>query len=301
MTRRSELGEFLRTCRANLSPDAAGIDATTSGRRVRGLRREEVAQLAGVSVDYYTRLEQGRHASPSEAVIDALARALQLDAANRAHLADLAQTVHRPADRPQVQRVRPAVHQMLDALVDQPAFVLGRRTDVLASNPLARALIADWNAMPARDRNYIRWMFLNPAARELHLDWATVAAEVVGTLRLDAGRHPDDPLLNQLVGELTIKSAEFRNWWNDHRVHQRTHGTKRLHHPAVGPITIHYEALALPGDAEQTLFIYTTDAGSTSYDNMRLLASWTSTRPTPPPAADAQSERTPEGNRPHDH
>jgi transcriptional regulator with XRE-family HTH domain len=299
---RNELGEFLRRCRANVSPDAVGLHVTAPGRRVRGLRREEVAQLAGVSVDYYTRLEQGRHTSPSESVVDALARALELDAAGRAHLADLAQAGHRPAERPQVQRVRPAVHQMLNSLIDQPAFVLGRRTDVLASNPLANALITDWNAKPARERNYIRWMFLDPAARDIHLDWNSVAADVVGTLRLDAGRHPDDVLLNQLVGELTIKSPEFRTWWNDHRVHERTHGTKRLQHPAVGPITIHYEALALPGDTDQTLFIYTTEPGSTSEDNLRLLASWyadqrttrrssthTSASPQKPPATPRKS------------
>jgi transcriptional regulator with XRE-family HTH domain len=280
MSGRSDLGDFLRTSRAGVSPDAVGLDGSGPGRRVRGLRREEVAQLAGVSVDYLTRLEQGRHTSPSEAVVDALARALQLDAAGRAHLADLARSGPRRAERPQVQRVRPAVHQMLDALVDQPAFVLGRRTDVLAANSLARALITDWQAMPARERNYLRWMFLDPAARALHLDWEAVAAEVVGTLRLDAGRHPDDPLLNQLVGELTIKSPEFRAWWTNHRVHQRTHGSKRLQHPTVGPITIHYEALALPGDSDQTLFIYTTEPGSTSHDNVRLLASWSADQRT---------------------
>jgi transcriptional regulator with XRE-family HTH domain len=300
--RSTELGEFLRARRAAVSPDAVGLDGSGPGRRVRGLRREEVAQLAGVSVDYLTRLEQGRHTSPSDAVVDALARALLLDDAGRAHLIDLVRSGHQPPERPHGQRVRPAVHQMLDALIDQPAFVLGRRTDVLASNALARALITDWNAKPAPERNYVRWMFLDPAAREVHLDWATVAADVVGTLRLDAGRHRDDPLLNQLVGELTINSPEFRNWWNDHRVHQRTHGSKRLHHPAVGPITIHYEALALPGDDDQTMFVYTTEPGSTSHDNLRLLASWsadltsathgpdnaatpTDTRPAAPPRA----------------
>jgi transcriptional regulator with XRE-family HTH domain len=293
MTARSELGEFLRACRAAVSPQDAGVPATAPGRRVRGLRREEVAHLAGVSVDYYTRLEQGRHASPSESVVDALARALHLDAAAHAHLADLARTgLHRP-ERPQVQRVRPAVHQMLDALLDQPAFVLGRRTDVLAANALARALATDWQAMPARDRNYTRWIVLDPAARELHLDWHAVAADVVGTLRLDAGRHPDDPLLNQLVGELTIKSPEFRGWWNDHRVHQRTHGIKRLQHPVVGPITIHYEALALPGDSDQTLFIYTTEPGSTSHDNLRLLASWAAGHQASSPAPSMPPESSP--------
>lgn len=149
--------------------------------------------------------------------------------------------------------------------------------------------------MPARHRNYTRWMLLDPAAREAYEDWAAVAAEVVGTLRLDAGRHPDDPLLTELVGELTIKSPEFRAWWDDHRVHQRTHGTKRMRHPAVGPVTIHYEALALPGDPDQTVFVYTTRPGSTSSDSMRLLASWAARRggpaAAPPPVPGAAPAR----------
>jgi transcriptional regulator with XRE-family HTH domain len=271
---RNELGEFLRASRSRVSPADAGL-ADTRGRRVPGLRREEVAQLAGVSVDYYTRLEQGRHTSPSPSVIEAIARALHLDQGARAHLLDLSQRAGHHASEPaQVQRVRPAVHAMLDSLVDHPAFVLGRRTDVLAANPLARALITDFDAIPAPQRNYTRWILLDPQAREVYEDWQSVAADVVGTLRLDAGRHPDDPLLNRLVGELTIKSPEFRKWWDDHRVHQRTHGTKRMRHPDVGPITIHYESMTLPGDPDQTLFVYTTEAGSASADNLRLLGSW---------------------------
>jgi hypothetical protein len=224
-----------------------------------------------VSADYYTRLEQGRHATPSEAVLDALARVFRLDAAGRAHLADLARPVRRRAEEPPPQRVRPAMHQMIASMTDQPAFVIGRRTDVLASNALARALLTDWTRLPPKHRNYARWVFLDPAAREAFLDWPTVAAEVVGTLRLYAGRNPDDARLTELVGELAIKSAEFRTWWNDLQVHERTYGTKRMIHPAVGPITIRYEALALPGDEEQTLFVYTTDPGSSSHDNLRLL------------------------------
>jgi transcriptional regulator with XRE-family HTH domain len=278
---RNELGEFLRARRTHVTPDMVGLELDALGRRVPGLRREEVAQLAGVSVDYYTRLEQGRHVNPSAAVIDAVARALALDDAGRAHLIDLARPARRAVEPPKVQRVRAAVHQMVASFADHPAFVLGRRTDVLAVNPLARALITDWSAMPSRERNYTRWMILDPAAREVHLDWEKVAAEVVGTLRLDAGRHPDDPLLNELVGELTIKSPEFRGWWSDHRVHVRTHGTKRMQHPMVGPITINYEAFALPGDPDQTLFIYTTDPGSRSEENLRLLASWISQQPAP--------------------
>ncbi|WP_460492156.1 helix-turn-helix transcriptional regulator [Dactylosporangium cerinum] len=274
MAGQADLGDFLRKCRADMTPEAAGIASYPGepGRRVRGLRREEVAQLAGVSVDYYTRLEQGRHASPSAAVLDALSRVFQLEPAARAHLADLARPARHRATQLPVQRVRPAMQQLIASMVDHPAFIVGRRTDVLAANPLARALLTDWPNLPVRQRNYTRWVFLDPAAREAFVNWSTVAAEVVGTLRLYAGRFPDDTQLNELVGELTIKSPEFRSWWNGHRVHERTHGTKHMRHPAVGPITVRYEALALPGDEEQTLFIYSTDPGSPSHDNMRLLA-----------------------------
>ncbi|NHC43946.1 helix-turn-helix transcriptional regulator [Motilibacter aurantiacus] len=289
----SELGEFLRACRADVTPESVGLDGGQA-RRVRGLRREEVALLAGVSVDYYTRLEQGRHASPSESVVEAIARALGLDDAARAHLANLASRVRRPAERPSAQRVRPAVAQLLRSFVDHPAFVVGRRTDILASNALARALLTDWDRKPARERNYTRWMVLDPEARARYADWEAVTAEVVGTLRLDAGRHPDDPLLNELVGELTIKSPEFRRWWGDNRVHQRTHGTKRMRHPEIGDITIIYEALALPGDADQTLFVYTAAPGSRSADNLRLLASWAAQR-----RAGASPERSDSSDVPH--
>jgi len=276
MAGRTDLGDFLRKCRANITPEAVGLPGYTgqSGRRVRGLRREEVAQLAGVSVDYYTRLEQGRHSSPSEAVLDALARVFHLDAAARAHLVDLARPTRHAIKQLSAQRVRPAMHQLITSMVDHPALILGRRTDVLASNTLARALLTDWTRLPPRQRNYTRWVFLDPAARQAFLDWPTVAADVVGTLRLYAGRFPDDPQLNELVGELTIKNPQFRTWWNGHQVHERTHGTKHMRHPAVGPITLQYEALVLPGDEEQTLFIYTTAPGSPSHDNLRLLGLW---------------------------
>ncbi|GAA3594570.1 helix-turn-helix transcriptional regulator [Kineosporia mesophila] len=270
MAARTDLGEFLRTCRSGLSPEEAGLGASLSPRRVRGLRREEVAQLAGVSVDYYTRLEQGRHNSPSEAVVEALARALQLDDASRAHLIDLARPARGSSAGP-AQRVRPALLQMMASMVDHPVLILGRRTDVLAANTLATALFTDWRRLPARERNYTRWVLLDPVARERFTEWDTVAADAVGTLRLDAGRHPDDRALNDLVGELTNKSAPFRAAWGDHRVHERTFGIKRLTHPEVGPITLHFEALTLPGDAGQTMFVYSTDPGSSSADNLRLL------------------------------
>ncbi|WP_229075918.1 helix-turn-helix transcriptional regulator [Actinoplanes sp. DH11] len=273
MAANTDLSGFLRTCRANTNPETAGVGApdTAAGRRVRGLRREEVAHLAGVSVDYYTRLEQGRHSTPSDAVVDALARVFQLEPAARAHLADLARPARHRTRKTPPQRVRPAMQQMIASMTEHPALILGRRTDVLAANPLARALLTDWTRLPARDRNYTRWIFLDPYARTAFLDWPSVAADVVGTLRLYAGRNPDDVRLSELVGELTIKSSEFRTWWNSHKVHERTHGTKHMTHPAVGPITLRYEALALPGDEDQTLFLYTADPGSASQENLRLL------------------------------
>src|SRR5689334_19400461 len=256
MAANTDLSDFLRTCRAHTTPETAGIVAphTATARRVRGLRREEVAHLAGVSVDYYTRLEQGRHSTPSDAVVDALARVFQLEPAGRAHLADLARPARRRAKQKPPQRVRPAMQQMIASMTDHPALILGRRTDVLAANPLARALLTDWTRLPARERNYTRWIFLDADARAAFLDWPSVAADVAGTLRLYAGRNPDDTRLSELVGELTIKSPEFRTAWNSHKVHERTHGAKRMTHPAVGAITLRYEALALPGDEDQTLF-----------------------------------------------
>lgn len=270
--RMTDLGDFLRRCRAELTPEQAGVRGSPTARRVTGLRREEVAQLAGVSADYYTRLEQGRHSTPSAAVIDALARVFKLDPAARAHLADLARPVRRRADQPKAQRARPAMHQLIASMTEHPALILGRRTDVLASNALARALLTDWTRLPPAQRNYTRWIFLDPAAREAFVDWPAVATEVVGTLRLYTGRNPDDERLTALVDELTIKSADFRTWWSAHQVHERTHGVKEMAHPAVGKITLHYEAMALPGDPEQTLFLYHADPGSPSADNLRLLA-----------------------------
>ncbi|NAZ85427.1 helix-turn-helix transcriptional regulator [Kineococcus indalonis] len=273
-----DLGAFLRACRAGTEPESVGL-TPGPGRRVRGLRREEVAQLAGLSVDYYTRLEQGRHTSPSESVVEALVAAMDLDAAAAAHLRDLARPPRRGAEKPSVQRVRPAVHQLLGSLTEHPALVLGRRTDVLASNRLAAELMTDFDALPARRRNYVRWLLLDPAAREVFPDWRTVSAQAVGTLRLDAGRHPADALLEQLVGELTLNSEEFTRWWTERNVHQRTHGRKRFHHHLVGELALDFEALSLPGDADQTLFVYSAESGSASHERLMVLASWVAESP----------------------
>lgn len=270
-----ELADFLRRARAGIDPTRAGLPPGARVRRVAGLRREEVALLAGVSADYYTKLEQGRRITPTPAVVDAVARALDLDPAGLAHLRDL---VGAPARArrvtPTVQRLRPGLRQLLDALEAQPALVLGRRTDVLAANRLASALFADFDAVPPRERNYVRWLLQDDAVRSLFVDWEVQARAAVESLRLDLGRHPGDPLGEELVSDLTARSPHFGRWWDEHGVHQRTHGTKRLHHPLAGDLTVDFETLTLPGDADQTLFLYSTEPGSPSRQAMDLLANW---------------------------
>lgn len=275
-----ELADFLKRARAAVDPARAGLPADGRVRRVAGLRREEVALLAGVSTDYYTRLEQGRRITPSIAVLDAIARALDLDETGRTHLGHLvgAPSNRRTVSRP-VQRVRPGLYQLLDSLDNQPATILGRHTDVLASNRAARVLFADFDAMPPRERNYARWMFTSPQARDLFVDWEIQARSAVENLRLDVGNDPNDPASIALVDELSSVSEEFRTWWSEHRVFQRTHGTKRLRHPVVGELAVDFETFTMPGDADQTLFVYTTEAGSPSRDALNLLLSWSSTRP----------------------
>ncbi|MFF1418790.1 helix-turn-helix domain-containing protein [Streptomyces sp. NPDC058280] len=285
MDRSSETADFLRSRRARITPGLAGLPADGRARRVPGLRRDEVARLAGVSTEYYTRLEQGRAGNPSPEVIEALACALQLDPAEREHLTDL---LARPTAARRTptgpQRVRPGLHLMLQTLDHVPAFVLGRRTDVLASNRLARAVLTDFDALPAPRRNLARFYLLDPEARERVTDWAQLSAETVAMLRLEAGRYPHDRRLADLVGELTLKSPEFTTWWNDHRVLRRTHGTKRYRHPVAGDLVFSYESFQPPGDPDQTLCVYNVEPGSDSAQAMRLLDSWT---------APEHDERTP--------
>lgn len=270
-----ELADFLKRARSAVDPARAGLPADGRIRRVPGLRREEVALLAGVSTDYYTRLEQGRRITPSAAVLDAIARALDLGDTGRAHLGRLvgASPTRRRSSRP-VQRVRPGLYQLLDSLDGTPAMILGRRTDVLATNRAARVLFADFDAMPPRERNYARWMFTSEQARNLFADWSVQARTAVENLRLDFGGDPHDPAVIELVDKLYAASAEFRMWWAEHRVFQRTYGTKRLRHPVVGDLSVDYETFTMPGDAEQTLFVYLAEAGSPSRDALNLLLSW---------------------------
>jgi transcriptional regulator with XRE-family HTH domain len=274
-----ELADFLRRARSQCDPSRAGLPADGRTRRVPGLRREEVALLAGVSTDYYARLEQGRRIMPSAAVVDAIGRALDLDAAAHAHLIDLiglSSTTVRPRARA-VQRVRPGLYQLLDALDGEPAIILGRRGDVLAQNRMAKALFTDFERFPGPERNYSRWMFLDDEPRSLFVDWDAQARAAVESLRLEAGNDPDDRATAELITELRTRSPEFAQWWDEHRVYQRTHGSKRLRHSIVGDLTVEYETLTLPGDPHMTLYVYTTEPNSPSQRALNVLASWSLT------------------------
>jgi transcriptional regulator with XRE-family HTH domain len=268
---KGELGAFLKARRARVRPEDVGLEPY-GRRRVPGLRREELAMLAGVSVDYYVRLEQGRAGHPSEAVLDAIARALRLDDAERAHVSDLSRPVRRRRTPPP-ERVRPELRRLVDGLHEMPALVMGRRMDVLAWNALAAALLADWGAIPREQRNTARHFFLDDGARELYVDWDESARATVAWLRMAAGRHPDDARLAELIGELSMKCEAFRRLWPRHDVREKTHGTKRFRHPIVGPLTLAYESLALRGDGDQTLVVYTAEPASESETALRLLAS----------------------------
>jgi transcriptional regulator with XRE-family HTH domain len=267
----AELGGYLRSRRARLSPVEAGLAAGVGRRRVAGLRREELAALAGVSVEYYTRLEQGRTARVSDEILDAVGGALRLDGTERDHLRRLvrATAAGRPRRSAAPQRVRAGVLELLGSMADVPAMVLGRRMEILAANQLHEAILD----VPSP----VRHVFGDPSAREFYPEWAAVAAETVGYLRLDAGRHPDDPALAALIGELSLRSPEFAALWATHDVRDKTHGVKQILHPGVGPLTLRYETLALPGDPDQLLVTYTAEPGSPTAERLRLLASWSAT------------------------
>jgi transcriptional regulator with XRE-family HTH domain len=275
MGQSAEFGKFLKAMRSRLKPEDAGLAGTSGARRVPGLRREEIARLADVSTDYYTRLEQGRNIHPSRAVLDSVARALRLDSGEQAHMTDLLEHCAESSRSPiPAQGVRPALRQLLDAVGDVPALVLGRRTDVLAGNRLAFLMFADFPAMPAGERNLTRWLILDPRARELFRDWKIVASEAVGALRVDVGRHPNDAQANQLVGELAVHSEHFRQWWAGHRVATRSAGSVRLHHPVVGDLELNFENLVLPDDPDQVLRVFSAKPGSPSADSVTLLGSF---------------------------
>ncbi|MER7371794.1 helix-turn-helix domain-containing protein [Streptomyces lanatus] len=272
---RAELSEFLRTRRARLKPEDVGLPDYGRHRRVPGLRREELAQLAGVSVAYYTRLEQGNGRNVSAEVLDSIARALRLTDAEHTHLTHLAkpkQNKKRPAAR--TEQVRPALRQLLDSIDGVPAYISGRRSDILAWNRMAAAVFGDWAELPAQERNWARLVFLRPEYRELFLEWDQKASDMVGFLRMDAGLHPDDPRLSALVGELSVKSEEFRRLWAIHDVKEKGYGVKPLRHPLVGELTLNFESFRLADDTDQVLITYHAEPGSPSAEALRLLASW---------------------------
>jgi transcriptional regulator with XRE-family HTH domain len=258
--RQNLLGEFLRARRELARPEDHGLPV--GRRRVPGLRREEVAMLAGISADYYLRLERGRDRHPSAQVVEALARVLDLDDESTAYLASLATPRPRAARRPrhEPERVAPELARLLDAMAGVPAFVMGRCMDVLAANRTAELLCGPL----AGERNIVRHVFLDPGARALYPDWQDVAAETVAALRGAAAGHPDDPRLTALVGELSVKSPEFRTLWARHEVRARSAGTKRLVSPAVGEVTVSWEALAVVSAPGQVVVAYSAEPGSPS-------------------------------------
>jgi transcriptional regulator with XRE-family HTH domain len=277
---RSDVREFLSSRRARITPGEAGLPAFGGNRRVPGLRREEVALLAGVSVDYYTRLERGNLSGVSESVLDALARALQLDEAEREHLFDLARaTTASSLARRQAapQRVRPGLQRLLDS-INGPAWVQNWRLDFLAANRLGFALHSELLADPGRPVNSARFVFLNPRSHEFFPDWQRSANDVVAILRTEVGRHPYDRGLSDLVGELSTRSDDFRTRWAVHNVRLHRTGLKRIHHPVVGDLELNYEAMEFPADPGLTMFAYTAESGSPSDDGLKLLASWTATQ-----------------------
>ena len=293
MDTRAEVREFLATRRARITPQQAGLPTYGETRRVKGLRREEVALLAGVSVDYYVRLERGNLAGASETVLDAIARALQLDDAERSHLFDLARASNaggRARRRPAPQKVRPGIQRLLDALSDAPAWVRNGRMDILASNRLGRALYSELFADPHRPVNNARFTYLNPQARDFYVDWEKAADDVVAILRGEAGINPYDPGLTELVGELSTRSEAFAIRWARHDVRYHRTGVKRLHHPVVGDLELDYEALEFPGEPGLRMFVYTAAPSTPSADGLRLLGSWAATQdqaeqPAPAPTS----------------
>jgi transcriptional regulator with XRE-family HTH domain len=280
MDSRNEIRDFLISRRARITPEQAGLPAYGGNRRVLGLRREEVAMLAGVSVDYYIRMERGNARGVSDSVLENLARALQLDDAERAHLYDLARAANngaRAPRRPARQQVRPAVQRLLDAMTMAPVYVRNGRMDVLAANRLGRALFAPLFGSPAKPTNLARFIFLDPAAPEFYQEWDRLASDTVALLRADAGRNPTDRGLSDLIGELSTRSDIFRVRWADHNVRQHRSGIKHFHHPVVGDISLAYESLELVADPGLVLNGYSAEPGSASQDALNLLASWAAT------------------------
>jgi transcriptional regulator with XRE-family HTH domain len=280
MDNRAQVREFLASRRARITPVQAGLPAYGGNRRVKGLRREEVALLAGVSIDYYIRMERGNLSGASDAVLDGVASALHLDEAERAHLFDLARAAQ-PA-RPRQQRgktpgVTDGIQQILDAITDAPAWVRNARHDMLAANQLARALYAPVLAEARRPANNARFIYLDPSAREFFADWDRAADDIAAMLRSEAGRNPQDKQLIELIGELSTSSQVFRARWAAHNVRFHRTGNKRICHPVVGVLDLNFEAMEFPAHPGLTLLVYTAAAGTPTADGLKLLASWAAT------------------------
>ncbi|WP_035844945.1 helix-turn-helix domain-containing protein [Kitasatospora azatica] len=272
-----EIGAFLRARRGQLAPHDYGLPETDSPRKVPGLRREEVARLAAISVDYYTRLEQGR-VRASASVLAALARALRFDEDQQHYLHELAgRTEARPRRREPVRRVRPAVQRLLDQLTPTPALVLGNRLDVLAWNSAATGLFTDFSALPPTRRNYVRLLFTHPAIRSMHREWEHDARDAVAALRMAAATQGDDPELDRLVRELSLQDEDFRSWWAEHRVIGSHYGSKHYRHPVVGDLTLDCDTWNSP-DGSGRLMVLTAEPGSPAHDALRILTSWTADR-----------------------
>lgn len=271
------LGDFLRARRAALSPDDAGLPRSGTARRVAGLRRAEVARLTGVSVEYYTRLEQGRATHPSDQVLNALADGLRLTDLERRHLLGLARPVAAAPAPVTPARVRPALRQMIEAMESSPAYVRDAGLDIVDGNALWKLLFPQVAALPKRERNMARWTFLDPAARGFWADWEEVAREHARVLRVTAGAEPHNQRVAALVAELTAASPDFARWWGENRVHERTTGIKRIRHPVAGDLELAYEVLQPLADPGHTLLVYTAPRGSASSERLRLLASWGAT------------------------
>ncbi|WP_405818489.1 helix-turn-helix transcriptional regulator [Streptomyces sp. NBC_00838] len=289
MDNREEVREFLISRRAKITPDQAGLPAGTR-RRVPGLRRSEVAALADMSVEYYSKLERGNIAGVSPSVLEALARALRLDDAERAHLVNLAQAADgsdaltRPRRRRTKDKWTPhrSLQWTLDAITAGPAFVRNGRMDILAANPLFRAFYTDLYATPGNQENLARFTFLDPAARRFYPDWDSFADITVAIVRTEAGRNPHDKDLHDLVGELSTRNDAFRTRWGAHNVRHHSTGTKHFHHTAVGDLSLAFEGLDMAAAPGLTLTIYTAEPGSPSEEGLRLLATWAATQEANP-------------------
>ncbi|MFG2133495.1 helix-turn-helix domain-containing protein [Streptomyces sp. NPDC048751] len=272
-----ELGEILKARRAELTPRTVGLP-DTGGRRVPGLRREEVALLATISTDYYTRLEQGR-IQPSASVLAALAHVLHLSDHQRDRLFELVGRQRARQRRPATQKAHPPLRRLLDELTSSPGVVIGRRMDILAWNPLAAALFTDFAEVPEGGRNCVRILFTDPSMRTLYADWRTIARHCVSHLRMEAAKHPEDPQLTSLVGELSVEDRDFGQWWGSRHLPSRKAGVKRFHHPLVGELVLDCDTFVCGGDPDQELVVWTAEPGTPSYDGLRALASRVTGRP----------------------